>query len=66
MGLEYSVGTEGPTITIDTPEDLWSALDNLHTQVLDNIPEGPRQLAYLRILEKAMEDLQALGVSPSF
>jgi hypothetical protein len=55
----------GDTLIVNatTPKELHEALDTLHTQVIDNFPEA-EQHPWLRVLEQAMEELEALGVEP--
>lgn len=63
MSIDYYMGTSGPTIQVETPDDLAEALDILHTQVMDAF--GDRESApYLDILEKAMEALETLEPKP--
>ena len=61
MSIEYYIGTEGPTITVNSLNELWEALDNLHTQTIDTL--GEDALA-LRVLEKAMSELEDIGANP--
>jgi hypothetical protein len=54
--INYYVGTDGPTIKVETIGELFEAIDLLHTQVMDaEISEDA-----LRILEEAMEKLDEL------
>lgn len=56
MPIKY-YGTEGPTIVIKSKDELYEALDLLHTQVIDNLgDESP----CLEVLEAAMENLENL------
>jgi len=57
MSIRY-FGRE-PQIDVTTSEELHEALDILHTQVIDNLPEEA-QAPLLRILEAAMEQVEAL------
>lgn len=57
MALEYYVGTEGVTVNVETPQDLYDALNTIHTQVMDNLDEND---PLLRILETAMEQVMDL------
>jgi len=50
--IEYY--NEGPTIIIESKDDLREAIDILHTQVMDNIDEDS---PLLQILEKCMEEI---------
>jgi hypothetical protein len=58
MSIDYYVGSDGPTINVVSAEELYEALDLLHTQVIDNLPDTA-QAALLRILEDAMGRVQA-------
>lgn len=60
MGIHYYVGTDGVTINVEHPRDLYEALDILHTQVIDNTPKS-NQEDLLPILEEAMEKVIACG-----
>jgi len=57
MSINYYVGDEGPTIFIEDLEELYEAVDTLHTQVLDNLG-GDREL--LAILEEALDKLDGI------
>lgn len=52
MALEYYTGVEGVAVNIETAQDLYDALDAMHTQVMDNLGENN---PLLRILEQAMD-----------
>ncbi|PKL40802.1 MAG: hypothetical protein CVV44_04120 [Spirochaetae bacterium HGW-Spirochaetae-1] len=54
MSIEYYHGTEGPTINIESHQDLINALDILHTQCMDNLPEDSIATT---VLVNAMEAL---------
>jgi len=58
--IEHFLGTDGVTFNIDSPIELHSAIDILHTQVMDNTPES-NQKELLPILEKAMREIESLG-----
>ena len=54
MSIEYYLGMEGPTIVLESPEELYEAIDILHTQVMDNLDENQK---LMRILEEAMDKI---------
>mgnify|MGYP003632587303 CR=1 FL=1 len=58
--IEHFVGTDGITFDVDSPVELHQAIDILHTQTMDNMPES-NQNELLPILEKAMREIEALG-----
>lgn len=62
MSIEYYSGTDGPTIDLRKPQELYEAIDILHTQVIDNLNEN-RQL--LTVLEVAMQSLDDAGYGPN-
>jgi hypothetical protein len=55
MPINYVVGTDGPTIVIENTQDLIDALDNLQTQVIDNIGENS---SLVDILQKCMDEIR--------
>ena len=57
MSIESYVGIDQPVINVESVQDLWDALDVLHTQVMDNLQEDA---ALLRILSDAMDRVQAV------
>lgn len=57
MAIDYYAGTPGPTIVVESAEELMEALDLLHTQIIDNIGEDS---PLLRVLEAAMEQAEKL------
>lgn len=57
MALEYYVGVPGVSVEIESAQDLYSALDTMHTQVMDNLSEDD---PLLRILEAAMQQIMEL------
>lgn len=62
MSIEWFAGVEGPTIVVQDANELYRALDILHTQVIDNLGgDSP----YLPVLENTMEEVGRLleGVS---
>lgn len=54
MALEYYVGVPGVSVNVETAQDLYDALNTMHTQVMENIGEDDPML---RILERAMEQV---------
>ncbi len=59
MPIEYYAGANHPTFNVQNPDDLYEALDILHTQVLDGF--GDKDMApYLDVLEKAMNRVDDL------
>jgi len=63
VSIHHFYGADGPSIRVETPEELHEALDILHSQVLDNFGDdksGP----FLRVLEAAMRAMEELGVEP--
>ena len=58
--IEYFSGTDGVTFDVESPVELYQAIDILHTQTMDNMPES-NQNELLPILEKAMREIEALG-----
>lgn len=58
--IEHFVGTEGVTFDIDCPNELYQAIDILHTQTMCNMPKS-NQNDLLPILEDAMRKIEALG-----
>lgn len=55
MTVEY-YGDDGPCVNIQSKEDLFKALDIMHTQIIDNIGE---ESPLLDILEQAMHRLDS-------
>ncbi len=55
MTITSYVGVPEPCVNVETPEELYEALDLLHTQVMDNLNEDD---ALLRILSEAMDKVQ--------
>ncbi len=51
MGIEYYVGTGGPTITVENADDLYEAVDLLHTQIMDTCCDDE----LMRILSETMD-----------
>lgn len=51
------VGTVGTTFDVESPNELYEALDIVHTQVMDNLGEDS---PYLGILETAIEKVDEL------
>tara|TARA_R110002096_G_scaffold181571_1_gene359281 strand:- start:192 stop:392 length:201 start_codon:yes stop_codon:yes gene_type:complete len=58
--IEHFIGTEGVTFDIDSPVELYQALDILHSQVMFNMPKQ-NQEELLPILEEAMLKMNKLG-----
>ncbi len=56
--IEYYFGINGPTIVVESRDDLLEAIDTLHTQVMDNIGEDSPLLG---ILEKCMDEIREEG-----
>lgn len=56
MSINYYVGVEGPTIVIESIDDLKEAINLLHTQTMD--AELPNE--FLAVLEKTIEELEAI------
>jgi hypothetical protein len=50
--IEYY--TDAPTINVENKDELFEAIDILHTQVMDNIGE---ESPLLRVLEKCMHEI---------
>ena len=40
MSVEHYVGTEGVTVNVESADDVYEALDEMHTQVMDNLGEN--------------------------
>lgn len=57
MAIEYYFGTVGPTINVESIEELHEAVDILHTQALELLGENNPAL---RILEEAMDKLHRI------
>jgi hypothetical protein len=59
MSIEWYVGSDGFTVEDADVSTVYSALDNMHTQVLDRIDARStgEDEALLRWLSKAMDDL---------
>jgi hypothetical protein len=59
MSIEWYVGSDGFTVEDADVNTVYSALDNMHTQVLDRIDARAtgEDEALLRWLSKAMDDL---------
>lgn len=57
MSIEHFIGTEGPTINVESVDEIYRTIDTLHTQVMDNFPEDDHQQSVLAKLESMMEDL---------
>lgn len=55
MSINYYVGISAPCIEVESAQELYDALDLLHTQVMDNLNEHP---ALLKILSEAMDKAQ--------
>lgn len=60
MSIDYYQGMDGPTIVVESADDLGEALDILHTQVIDNMGEDS---PLLRVLEEAMEKVEGFASS---
>ena len=58
--IESFIGTGGVTFDVDCPTELHQAIDILHTQTMDNMPQS-NQDELLPILEEAMRKIEALG-----
>jgi hypothetical protein len=54
MSIEYYAYTKGPTVYVESKQELIDILDILHTQCVDSLPEDD---IATRILENAMEEL---------
>jgi hypothetical protein len=39
MAVEHYVGTEGVTVNVESADDVYEALDEMHTQVMENLGE---------------------------
>lgn len=64
MGIEYYNGVPGAAIDIKTPQDLFDAVDLLHTQAMEAFGEDDNP--YLPALEQAMAYLtERFGLFPS-
>jgi hypothetical protein len=55
MSIEGYVGIDAPCINVETVEELYEAVDLLHTQVMDNLDEDK---ALLKILSETMDRIQ--------
>lgn len=63
MGIIYYFGADGPTINVESRKDVYEALDAMHTQVMDNLPDD---LQLLNWLEATMHNLiDDLDVDPN-
>ena len=55
--IEYYSGIDGPTIVVESEDELLEAIDLIHTQVMDNIGEDS---PLLRVLEKCMDEIRSV------
>jgi hypothetical protein len=55
MSIEDYVGVEGTAINVESISELLGALDLLHTQCMDNLPDEPK---LTKFLSKWMDELQ--------
>ena len=59
MAVEHYVGTEGVTVNIESADDLHEALDEMHTQVMDNLGENhPLTHTLVEFMEKIEEEYE--------
>lgn len=60
MAINHYYGTEGPTIEgIDSAQDLYEALDTLHTMVVGSMEAGKDVDTFMTdVLEQAMRQLE--------
>lgn len=56
MAIETYVGIDAPCISVENAEELYEALDLLHTQIMDTCCDD----ALLRILSDAMDRVQVV------
>ena len=40
MSVEHQVGTDGVLVNVESPKDVFEALDEMHTQILDNLGQN--------------------------
>jgi len=40
ISVEHYVGTEGVTVNVESADDVYETLDEMHTQVMDNLGEN--------------------------
>lgn len=57
MAIDTYVGVPGVAINVESIEELYDALDILHTQIMDNLKSD---LRLIKILEQAMNQVEAL------
>jgi hypothetical protein len=61
MGIKYYSGTEGATIEINNIQDVWDALDNIQTQIIENIGEDhPVTEMVGRLMDELIEKYQEI------
>ena len=58
MTIDAYYGMEGYMINVDDVQELYDALDIIHTQIMDNMP-GENSLKLTKIISEAMDKLQA-------
>ena len=61
MAIDAYVGVPGVAIKVESIEELYDALDILHSQVMDNLKADPRLLL---ILSQAMDAVEAIFDTP--
>lgn len=57
MSINSYVGIDAPCINVETIEELYEAVDLLHTQVMDNLDSNPDLLL---ILSNALDLIEVL------
>lgn len=61
MAIDTYVGVPGVAINVESIEELYDALDILHTQIMDNLKSD---LRLIKILDQAMNQVEALFDAP--
>lgn len=58
MSINSYQGIDQPVINVESADELYEALDILHTQVIDNISD---ESPLLQILQEAMAKIELMG-----
>lgn len=61
MSINTYQGVPGVCFSVENPEEVYAIVDELHTQVMDNIPE---RKDILGALSRCMNELSDLGCLP--
>ena len=62
MSIETYKDSEGPEINIENVQEVYEALDILHSQVLDNIKNHDEKSQLTEIISGAMEKIETTFV----